>query len=262
MFTLPCSKTIASHVFSRGSAGHEAEPRPRPGRRCRETFLSKIECFLTRLRLGCSLRVAGELFKVSYETVRRWEKEVVRSGVFMIAWENIVAETEFDTSDILVDSTVCLAPNGGDKTGRAALYRYRYASKIHLVTDKNGLPMTWVISSANRQDVSQIEKLMENVSRMKKLVENVHMDKGYDSSRAERPVEKIHANPRIARKHNRKKKETNSSADAKVRAVVERSFAWIKKTWNGIAKRLTRSEETFDAQIAAASIDILLRRME
>ena len=62
-----------------------------------------------------------------------------------------------------LDSKSCPAPLGGDGTGRNPTDRGKLGSKLHLLVDKRGAPLSVVVTSANRHDKTAAVKVIVSV---------------------------------------------------------------------------------------------------
>jgi IS5 family transposase len=85
----------------------------------------------------------------------------------------------------------CGGEKGGDAVGLNPTDRGKSGSKRYLLTDRNGVPLAVVLSSANVHDSIVLEELVDAVEpvrgsgkgRPRKRPEKVHADKGYDFRR-------------------------------------------------------------------------------
>src|SRR4029453_234310 len=73
---------------------------------------------------------------------------------------------------------------GGRKSGRSC----KPGSKLHLVCDGNGLPLTAAVTAANVADVTMLAAVVDDIpavrtpsGRRRSRPGKVHADKGYDS---------------------------------------------------------------------------------
>lgn len=75
----------------------------------------------------------------------------------------------------------------GDLTGPNPVDRGTYGSKIHLITERTGLPLSVGISGANLHDGQALEPLVRGIppirsrrGRRRRKPARLHADKGYD----------------------------------------------------------------------------------
>jgi transposase len=92
-----------------------------------------------------------------------------------------------------IDSKTCLAPLGGTETGKSPVDRGKRGSKIHLLVDQRGAPLSVQITSANRHDKWLADELIISIVVPRPTADQVEqhicMDKGYDYSDVHQFVE-------------------------------------------------------------------------
>jgi len=133
-------------------------------------------------------------------------------------------------------------------------------TKIHVAVDCNSLPISIVISSANKHDSTKFVDVMESISdylddsTIQQIVA-VYADKGYDSKSIREYLKSRNIIPRIP--HRNFKTRTNKSVDQskynKTRYVVERFFAWLKCGFHRTRIRYERLVENYLGFINIAS---------
>jgi transposase len=76
---------------------------------------------------------------------------------------------------------------GGSETGPSPVDRARSGSKHHLLVDATGIPLAWIVTGGNRNDVTQLVPLVERippvrgkVGRPRRRPDRVTADRGYD----------------------------------------------------------------------------------
>ena len=129
-------------------------------------------------------------------------------------------------------------------TGNNPTDRSKLGIRRHLLTDKNGIPLSAVISSANAHDIKVVADVIDNtvIKRKpsssyfaKKKRTNYHhlcLDRAYNSKSIEKEIIKRGYVPHISYKRKRgQKKEENSnqkkySSVKNKRWVVERTNSW------------------------------------
>lgn len=117
----------------------------------------------------------------------------------------------------------------GKKTGPSPVDRRKAGSKHHLLTDGNGVPLSVVLTGANRHDITQLLPLLDTVppvngkrGRPRKRPETLQGDRGYDSQPHRKALRRRGIKPLLA-----KRGMPHGSGLGKSRWVVERSFAWL-----------------------------------
>jgi transposase len=107
--------------------------------------------------------------------------------------------------------------------------RGKPGSKLHLVCDGNGLPLTAAVTAANVTDVTMLAALVDDVppvrtpsGRRRTRPGAVHADKGYDSQANRAWLRRRGIRPRIARRG-----VESSARLGRHRWKVERSLSWL-----------------------------------
>jgi transposase len=120
--------------------------------------------------------------------LRQWHQAGIWQRLFEILLAELQAAHRIDWYRALVDSASLRAPCGGAKTGPNPTDRRKLGSKHHLLTDANGIPLSIILTEANRHDVTQLLPLLEKVPRVKGKrgaprcrPEHVQGDRAYDS---------------------------------------------------------------------------------
>nr|WP_127509346.1 transposase [Actinoplanes solisilvae] len=104
-------------------------------------------------------------------------------------------------------------------------------SKIHVVSDRNGLPLTVVVSAANVNDSTMLENVLDNLrairqplGRPRRWPGKLHGDKGYDYRFCREVVRRRGMIARIARKG-----IEPATHLGRHRYVIERCLEWVSR---------------------------------
>jgi transposase len=118
---------------------------------------------------------------------------------------------------------------GGRKTGPNPTDRARPGSKHHILVDANGVPISAILTGANRNDVTQLLPLVDAIppirgvrSRPLQKPKVVYADRGYDSDPHRQRLRERGIKPVIA-----KRRTEHGSGLGKFRWVVERTHSWL-----------------------------------
>ncbi|SCF18953.1 Transposase [Micromonospora viridifaciens] len=118
---------------------------------------------------------------------------------------------------------------GGDLTGPSPVDRGKPGSKIHALSDRNGLPLSVRVSAANTHDSLCLESLIQAVPAVRsrrgprrRRPDKLHADKGYDYPHLRRMLRARGIRPRIARRGIESPQRLGRH-----RWVIERTFAWF-----------------------------------
>ncbi|MDP9869404.1 transposase [Streptosporangium brasiliense] len=149
-------------------------------------------------------------------------------------------------------------PKGGP-TGPNPVDRGKNRSKIHLITERTGLPISVAISAANIHDSLALEPLVRGIPpirsrrgpRRRRPVK-LHGDKGYDYPPFLRSRGIV---PRIARRG-----VGSSRRPGRHRRVVERTVSWLAGC-RRLHRRYERRADHFASFVAIAAALIRYRRL-
>ena len=107
--------------------------------------------------------------------------------------------------------------------------RGKPGSKLHLVCDASGLPLTAAVTAANVADVTMLAAVVDDIPPVRTLSgrrrwrpAKIHADKGYDSHANRADLRRRGINPRIARRG-----IESSTRLGRHRWRVERSLSWL-----------------------------------
>lgn len=120
-------------------------------------------------------------------------------------------------------------PGSWKKTGPNPTDRRRPGSKHHLLTDAQGIPLSIILTKANRHDVTQLLPLVQAIppirgkpGRPKRKPKLVQADRAYDSQPHRAALLAQGIDSQIARRRSK-----HGSGLGKTRWVVERTIAWL-----------------------------------
>ena len=133
-----------------------------------------------------------------------------------------------------LDSKSCPAPLGGEATGCNPTDRAKQGSKLHLLVDKRGAPLSVIITGANRHDkTAAVELVVAVVIARPDKAQHLCADAAYDATDVREFVVLEGYTPHIKANRRRGKKpkprglgETTYPAR---RWVVERTLSWLTK---------------------------------
>jgi transposase len=141
---------------------------------------------------------------------RRWQELGIWQQVHQAILDWLGDLDAIDWSRASVDSLSVRAKRGGEATGPNPTDRGKPGSKIHLLVDKQGVPLAVLLSGANVPDATLLEPLVDAVQpirrpigqpgRPRKRPAKLHADKAYDARAKRRALGARGITPRIARK--------------------------------------------------------------
>jgi transposase len=139
--------------------------------------------------------------------------------------------------------------------------RGKPGSKVHAISDRNGLPLHAGISAANVNDhkvlqdmVDGITPVRQPVGRPRKRPAKLHGDKGYDYRSCRQALTRRGIKARIARKG-----IESSTRLGRYRYVIERCLEWVTR-FRRLARRYDRKASHFLGFLRLACAVICYRR--
>jgi len=114
-----------------------------------------------------------------------------RKNLGIFALKNTIYKLELVGNGALASGCIVKAPLGkrspegeSEATGSNPNDRGKSGTKRHLLTDQNGIPLSVVISGANRHDMKKLDDLLEATLFYPPLDVKQHLclDRGYDYS--------------------------------------------------------------------------------
>lgn len=166
-----------------------------------------------------------------------------------------------------IDSKSCPAPLGGEETGKNPTDRGKRGSKIHLLVDEKGAPLSLHITAANEHDKWSADDLMVSIvigrPDPNEVEQHLCADKGYDYEDVHQAVAQERYVSHI--KHRRRRNEPPEEecpipGELRYPArrwVVERTLGWICKR-RSLRTRWCKKRENWQALLQLACAHILL----
>jgi transposase len=140
--------------------------------------------------------------------------------------------------------------------------RGKPGSKLHLVCEGGGLPLTVVVTAANLADTIMFVALLDDVppirtpaGRRRTRPEAVHADKGYDSAANRSWLRRRGIRPRIARRG-----VESSTRLGRHRWKVERALSWLS-CFRRLQVRWDRESGRFFALVLLACALVCFNRL-
>ncbi|WP_244173589.1 IS5 family transposase [Streptomyces recifensis] len=239
--------------------------RPQGGGRRRAGDREVLAAIVFVATSGCTWRQLPPVFGPCWQTVYRrfaqWSQARVWDRLHRVVLDELGSRGELDWSRCAIDS-VSLRAAKGPLTGPNPTDRGKNGSKIHLVTDRNGLPISIGISAANLHDSQDLEPLVRGIPPIRsprgprrRRPGRLHADKGYDYDRLRTWLRSRGITPRIARKG-----IESSQRLGRHRWVVERTVSWLTGC-RRLHRRYERKPEHFLAFAGIAATLIVHRRL-
>ncbi|WP_229852791.1 IS5 family transposase [Streptomyces albospinus] len=214
---------------------------------------------------GCTWRQLPPSFGPSGPTAHRrfteWSKARVWAKLHRLVLDELGSRGDLDWSRCAIDS-VNMRALKGDLTGPNPVDRGKKGSKIHLITERTGLPISIGISGANLHDSQALEPLVRGIPPIRsrrgprrRRPAKLHADKGYDYDHLRRWLRLRGITHRIARKGIESSKRLGRH-----RWTIERTMAWLAGC-RRLHRRYERKADHFLAFTSIACTLICYRRL-
>ncbi|MCG6167614.1 IS5 family transposase [Leptospira sp. FAT2] len=186
-----------------------------------------------RVKTGVPWRYMPPMFG-SKSTLHRRFQEWVEAGIFDKIHKEALKlydhSIKIRTKRMAADGSQARAPKGGFFTGPNPTDRGKRGVKRHILVDRLGAPISFVISQSGTHDSKLLASTLDNFRffRNKKRLkpEILSLDKAYIGQAIKNNLKKRRIRYRIPNKKNTKIPEYIRPLK-KFRWVVERTFAWI-----------------------------------
>ncbi|WP_152513502.1 IS5 family transposase [Nocardiopsis baichengensis] len=222
----------------------DAPTRPQGGGRRRYGDREVLAAIIFVATTGCTWAQLPPVFGPSGPTAHRrfteWSRARVWAKLHRLVLDELGSRGELDWSRCAIDSVNMRAAKGGGLTGPNPVDRGKNGSKIHLITERSGLPLSVAISGANTHDSQALQPLVRGIAPIRsrrgprrRKPAKLHGDKGYDYAHLRRWLSRHSIGHRIARKG-----IETSQRLGRHRWQVERTMAWL-----GGCRRLHRRYE-------------------
>ncbi|MFI1370057.1 IS5 family transposase [Streptomyces griseochromogenes] len=182
---------------------------------------------------GCAWRALPPCFGISKSTAHRRFMIWSRAGVWGRLYEAVLHQLDdaglVDVSRVVLDSAHVRAKEGGEHTGPSPVDRGKPGSKMHVLSDANGLPLVVAVSAANVHDSEGLKPMIAGIQTQHDLhrgchfkPRRLHADKAYDIPHLRKWLWGKHIGVRIARKG-----IESSERLGRRRWVIERTISWL-----------------------------------
>ncbi|MEV3927676.1 IS5 family transposase [Actinomadura coerulea] len=237
-----------------------APTRPQGGGRRRHGDREVLAAIIFVATTGCTWQQLPPVFGPSGPTAHRrfteWSAAGVWAKLHRLVLDELGARGELDWSRCAIDSVIVRASKG-ELTGPNPVDRGKRGSKIHLLVDHAGLPLSVGISAANTHDklaLEPLEPLVRGIAPIRsrrgprrRRPAKLHGDKGYDYADLRRWLRGRGITPRIARRG-----IESSDRLERHRRVVERTVSWLSGC-RRLHRRYERKSEHFLAFVGIAA---------
>jgi len=154
---------------------------------------------------------------------------------------------------------ICESTFRGELTGPNPTDRGKLGTKRHLLTDKNGIPLSVVITAANTHDMKAAIRILDSmvIRKRPKVTQNLCLDKGYDFLEIEHESVNRGYTPHI--RHRGEGRRMVKDVHRVRRWVVERTNSWHNR-FRKLLVRYEKKVENYLGLIQLACCVIVYRR--
>ena len=150
-------------------------------------------------------------------------------------------------------------------TGHNPTDRSKLGSKRHILTDKDGIPLSTFITSANTHDVTVATNTIDNIvikrpSSKSKHKQNLCLDKAYHSIEVEQEIIKRGYTPHIRHRREGEEIKLLQKKHPARRWVVERTNSWHNR-FRKLFTRYEKKDENYFDLVELANSLIVYRRL-
>ncbi|WP_406466544.1 IS5 family transposase [Streptomyces sp. NBC_01594] len=185
------------------------------------------------LTSGCAWRYLPESFGVSPATAHRrfsaWTEAGLWRRLHRAVLDELGARGELDWSSAIVDAASVRAKKGGSLTGPNPVDRGKKGSRLHVLSEAQGLPLVVAVSGANLHDSQAFKPLILGIPAVRsrrgprrRRPVKIRADKAYHSAERLRWLRHRNLVPRIARPG-----IESGERLGRHRWKIERSIAWL-----------------------------------
>ncbi|MFD7645673.1 IS5 family transposase [Kitasatospora sp. NPDC059795] len=240
--------------------------RPQGGGRRRYGDREVLAAIVFVATSGCTWAQLPPCFGPSGPTAHRrfaeWSRARVWAKLHRVVLDELGARGDLDWSRCAVDSVNMRALKRGTLTGPNPVDRGKYGSKIHLLTERTGLPLSLAVSGANLHDSQALIPLVEAIPPIRsrrgprrRRPGKLHGDKAYDHRFIRSYLRRRQIPARIARRG-----IESSQRLGRHRWVIERTVAWFG-AFRRLHRRYERKADHFAAFASIAAALICTRRL-
>ena len=162
-----------------------------------------------------------------WRKLREWQAAGLWDRLLGVLLARLRHADKIDWGRAVVDGSHVRAVRGGKKTGPSPVGRRKPGSKHHVLVDGNGVPLSGRVTKANRNDVTRLEKLVDEVPpvrgkpvKQRRRQDELYGDRGYDSEARRRGPRGRGIRPAPARR-----KTARGGGPGRERWVAERTIS-------------------------------------
>ena len=166
-----------------------------------------------------------------WRRLRDWYRAGVWAQIHHLFLDRLRQAKRIDFSRFLVDAIHVRAVGGGSQTGPSPVDRRKPGSKMHQITDAQGVPLATRMTPANVNEVDELIPLVDavpdiagQVGHPRRRPDKVQGDSAYQSAAHEHELRQRHIVPVIGHRSRR-----HGSGLGRFRWFIERTLSWLKQ---------------------------------
>jgi len=228
-------------------------PRPRGGRP-RMSDKKAFYAIFYVLRTGIQWKALPKSLGAASTVHRRFQKWV-SIGFFTDLWrlsllvydQMVGLEWEWQA----MDGAMTKAPLGCENTGPNPTDRAKSGTKRHVLTESHGVPISLVVTGANRNDFKETNSVIENIviprpKPTKTKKQNLSLDKGFDYPEVAELLKEYGYTAHIRSRGEEMENKKTIPGYRSRRWVVERTHSWMNR-FRRILTRWEKKTENYEA---------------
>jgi transposase len=227
-----------------------------------------FEAIIFVLRTGFQWKALPTAHFGSPSAIHKYFLAWKRANVFVRLWRKGLAE--YDGMEGIawwwqsIDGTMVKAPLALEAVGPSPTDRGKKGTKRSVLVDGNGIPLSLVVSGAQRHDVALLEPTLDRmvVRRPRRVRRRQHLcaDKGYVGRPADRAIRARGSVPHIPPcRQATPARRLHPHGQAR-RWVVERTHSWLNR-YRKIRVRFEKTEMSYEALLELACALTTYRRV-
>ena len=226
-----------------------------------------FEAIMYVLRTGCQWKALPKERFGSPSAVHTHFMRRTRAGFFVALWRAGLAE--YDQMEGIawswqsIDGAMVKAPLAQETVGPNPTDREKKGTQRHLLVDGRGVPLSLVVTGANRYDVTQLQLVIEEIilDCPQNIVQHLCADKGYDGKSALQIIVSNGYVPHVKTRGQKiQEKKRNPTWKAR-RWVVAVSHSWFNR-FRKILVRYEKRTDTYMALLHMAAAIIACRKID
>jgi putative transposase len=240
-----------------------------PGQKMIYPIQDIVEAVLFRLKTGVQWRYL-KYNNIKHYTINYHYNKWIKDNIFLKSWKDTLNHYQNDNkynlnlTDQNIDCTLIKSIYGieNECIGRNPTDRGRNGTKISLLVDKIGVPLSYVIAPANISDTTLFEHTIKERIIVNKKKSILHADKGYSSKKNIKIAKKYNLELSAPNKKNFKVPlfKTTEKENNKFRYVIEACNSWIKG-FKLLRLRYDKLKSTFNGNLLLAFICITNKKI-